>query len=163
MSDTDYRDLPQQDILDAELSGDEDSNVEEGEISSDAIDKQDQTEDMTYRETVRSVWSFMGWNHIPVHESDLSEPDKSNNPWKRKNPKKPAWISVAMTPDDWLCQKLEKLKNGGRRISFKSAGFSWSQARSVCQNTQESKPLVSDTYYKTRRSISTWQEPFQLE
>ena len=101
VSDTDHRDLPQQDISDAELSRDEDSAVEEGEVSSDVIDIQDQTEDMTYRETVRSVRSFMGWNHIPVYESDLSEPDKSNNPLK--NPKKPARISVAMPPDDWLC------------------------------------------------------------
>ena len=80
MSDTDYRDLPQQDILDTELSGNVDSNIEEGEVSSDTIDRQDQTEDMTYCEKVRSVRSFMGWNHIPVFESDLSEPDKSNNP-----------------------------------------------------------------------------------
>ena len=101
--------MPLQDISDNELSGDEDSVAEEGEVSSDVIDRQDQTEDMTYRETVRSVRSFMGWNHIPVYESDLSEPDKSNNPWKGKNPKKPARISVAMPPDDWLCQKLEKL------------------------------------------------------
>ena len=49
----------------------------------------------------------MGRNHIPTFESDLSEP--SNNPWKGKLPKRPARISVAMPPDDWLCQKLEKL------------------------------------------------------
>ena len=105
MSDTDYRDLPQQDISETEFSGDEDSAVEEGEVSSDVIDKQDQTEDMTYHETFREVRSFMGWNHIPVHESDLSEPDMSNNPWKGKNPQKPVRISVAMPPDDWLGQK----------------------------------------------------------
>ena len=107
--DTGYRDLSLQDVSDNELSGGKDSVADEGEVSSDLIDKQDQTEDMTYRETVRSVRSFMGWNHIPIYESDLSEPDKSNNPWKGKNPKKPARISVAMPPDDWLCQKLEKL------------------------------------------------------
>ena len=112
--DTGYRDLSLQEVLDNDLSGDEDSVAEEGEVSADLIDKQDQTEDMTYRETVRSVCSFMGWNHIPIYESDLSEPDKSNNPWKGKNTKKPARISVAMPPppppDNWLCQKLEKLK-----------------------------------------------------
>ena len=113
-SDAVYRDLPLQDVSDNKLSGDEDSVAEEGEVSSDVIDRQDQTEDMTHRETVRSVHSFMGWNHIRVYESDLSEPDKSNNPWKGRNPKKPARISVAMPPpppppDDWLCQKLEKL------------------------------------------------------
>ena len=99
VSKTEYRDLPQQELYD-EFSGEEDSIVEEGKVFSDVIDRQDQTEDMTYRETVRSVRSFMGWSHIPVYESDLSEPDKSNDPWKGKNPKKPARISVAMPPDD---------------------------------------------------------------
>ena len=51
----------------------------------------------------------MGWNHIPPFESDFTEPDKSYNPWKGKNPKRPTRISVAMHPDDWLCQKLEQL------------------------------------------------------
>ena len=138
VSDTQYRDLPQQDISDAELSGDEESAVEEGEVSPDFIDRQDQTEDMTYRETVRSVRSFMGWNHIPVYESDLSEPDKSNNPWKGKNPKKPARISVAMPPDDWLCQKLEKLKYlGGRGVSFQGTRFRGSKKGSLYRDSQE--------------------------
>ena len=68
--DTGYRDLSLQDISDNELSGDEDSVADEGEVSSDLIDRQDQTEDMIYRETVMSVRSFMGWNHIPIYESD---------------------------------------------------------------------------------------------
>ena len=75
----------------------------------DTLDKPEQTEDMNYWETVRSIRSFMGWNHIPTFESDLSELDKSNNSWKGKNPKRPACISVAMLPDDWLCQKVEML------------------------------------------------------
>ena len=68
--DTAYRDLSFQDVSDTELTGDEGSVAEEGEVSSDLVDRQDQTEDMTYRETVRSVRSFMGWNHIPVYESE---------------------------------------------------------------------------------------------
>ena len=75
----------------------------------EAMDKPEQTEELNYRETVRSVRSFMGWNHIPTFESDLSEPNKTNNPWKGKNPKRPSRISVAMPPGDWLCQKLEQL------------------------------------------------------
>ena len=51
----------------------------------------------------------MCWHHIPTFETNYSEPDKSNNPWKGKNPRKPTQISVAMSPDDWLCQKLERL------------------------------------------------------
>ena len=85
------------------------SEPDEGELS-DSCEKHEVTEDMNYRETVRSVRSFMGWNHIPVFEADFSEPDKSNNPWKGKVPKRPARVSVAMPPDDWLCQKLERLK-----------------------------------------------------
>ena len=46
------------------------SESDEGELS-DTGDKQEVTEDMTYRETVRSVRSFMGWNHIPVFECRL--------------------------------------------------------------------------------------------
>ena len=61
--DTGYRDLSLQEVSDNDLSGDEDSVTEQGEVSGDLIDIQDQTEDMTYRETVRSVRSFMGWNH----------------------------------------------------------------------------------------------------
>ena len=57
---------------------------------------------MNYRETVRSIRSFMGWNRIPTFESNRSEPDKCNNPWKGKTPKCPARISVTMPPDDWL-------------------------------------------------------------
>ena len=77
-------------------------------------DKQELTEEMNFRETVRSVRSFMGWDHIPVFESDYSEPDKTNNPRKGNNPKHPSRISVAMPPDDWLCQKLQR--HNGRRI-----------------------------------------------
>ena len=109
-----YRAPPEPDNLDidpppSEASLSDDQISDEGEISSDTLDRPEQTEDMNYRETVRSIRSFMGWNHIPTFESDLSEPDKSNNPWKGKLPKRPARISVAMPPDDWLCQKLEKL------------------------------------------------------
>ena len=76
---------------------------------SDSGEKHEVTEDMNYRETVQSVRSFMGWNHIPVFEAHFSEPDKSNNVWKSKVSKRPVCVSVAMQPDNWLCQKLERL------------------------------------------------------
>ena len=66
-------------MSDGELSGDDASIVKDGEVSTDNIDRQDQNEDMTFRETVRSVRSFMGWDHIPV-----SEPDKSQQPLGRQ-------------------------------------------------------------------------------
>ena len=87
--------------------------MSESEENTECPDKQEQTEELNYRETVRSVRSFMAWDHIRTFKSDFSEPDKTNNPsnnlWKGKNPKRPSRISVAMPPDDWLCQKLERL------------------------------------------------------
>ena len=148
MSDQSYRDLPPQKLYE-ELSGDEEeSNLEEGEASSKVVDRQDQTEDMTYRETVRSVRSFMGWSHIPVYESDLSEPDKSNNPWKGKNPKKPARLSVAMPPDDWLCQKLERLNT--------------TVAEGYPSRAQDSTGLKKDQFVKIPHSQSRWYQMHTL-
>ena len=66
----------------------------------DNVERPDQTEEMNYRETVRAIRSFMGWTHIPDFESDLNEPDKSNNPWKGKNPKRQLvslWIYLRTT------------------------------------------------------------------
>ena len=73
-----YRAPPEPDSLDidpphSEASYSEDQVSDEGAISSDILDRPEQTEDMNYRETVRSIRSFMGWNHIPTFESDLSE------------------------------------------------------------------------------------------
>ena len=56
-----------------------------------------------------ALYTFFNWNPIPDFEADLTEPDKSNNPWKGKHPRKSYKISVAMPPGDWLCQKLERL------------------------------------------------------
>ena len=79
---------------------------DEGQLS-DSTDVPEQTEEMSYRETVQPVRSYMGWHHIPTFETTFSEPDKINNPWKGKN--LPTRASVAMPPDDWLYQKLERL------------------------------------------------------
>ena len=97
---------------------------------------------MTYRETVRSVQSFMGWHHFPTFETDYAEPDKSNNPWKGKNPKKPSRISVAMPPDDWLCQKLERLN--------------LTAAEGYPSRAQDSAGLKHDQFIKMAKLQSRW-------
>ena len=97
---------------------------------------------MTYRETVHSVRSFMGWHHIPTFESDYSEPDKSNNPWKGKQPRKPTRISVAMPPDDWLCQKLERLN--------------LTVAEGYPSQAQDSAGLKHDQFIQVPKSQSGW-------
>ena len=117
------------------------SEPDEGEIS-DTGEKPEVTEDMNCRETVRSVRSFMGWNHIPVFEADFGEPDKSNNPWKGKVPKRPARVSVAMPPDDWLCQKLERLNT--------------TVAEGYPSRSQDSGGLKKDQFIKMPKSQARW-------
>ena len=134
-------------ILFEQLSDDEldrsesPSGSEDGQLS-DSTETPEQTEDMTYRETVRSVRSFIGWHHIPAFESDYSEPDKSNNPWKGKQPRKPTRISVAMPPDDWLCQKLERLN--------------LNVADGYPSRAQDSAGLKRDQFIKVPKSQSRW-------
>ena len=124
------------------------SEPDEGELS-DTGEKQEVTEDMNYRETVRSVRSFMGWNHIPVFEADFSEPDKSNNPWKGKVPRRPARVSVAMPPDDWLCQKLERLN------TMVAEGYP--------SRSQDSSGLKKDQFIKMPKSQARWYQMHTLK
>ena len=98
---------------------------------------------MNYRETVRSIRSFMGWNHIPTLESDLCEP------WKGKLPKRPARISVAMPPDDWLCQKLEKLN------TVVTEGYP--------SRAQDSAGLKRDQFVKVPKSQSHWYQMHMIK
>ena len=149
LPDQSYRNPPEQQLSEeenseAELSGGE----EEGELSSDGLEKQEQTEDLTFRETVRSIRSFMGWDYIPVFESDLAEPDKTNNPWRGKHPRKPARISMAMPPDDWLCQKLEKLNT--------------TIAEGYPSRAQDSAGLKRDQFVKIPKSQSRWYQMYTV-
>ena len=77
------------------------------ELSDNDTDKPEKNEEMSDRETVRSIRAFMGWNFIPDFELAYSDPDKSNNPWRGKNPRSATKVSVEMPADDWLCQKLD--------------------------------------------------------
>ena len=117
------------------------SGSDDGQLS-DSTETPEQTEDMSYRETVQSIRSFMGWHHIPAFETDYSEPDKSSNTWKGKNPRKPTRISVAMPPDDWLCQKLERLN--------------WTVAEGYPSRSQDSAGLKRDQFVKVPKSQEKW-------
>ena len=145
--------------MDRSASG---TGSEEGHFS-DVADPPEQTEDMSYRETVRSVRAFMGWHHIPAFETDFSEPDKSNNPWKGKNPRKPTRISVAMPPDDWLCQKLERLNltvaEGYPSRSQDSAGLRRDQFIKVPKSQEKwykMHLLKSDGPHRPGQSVCNW-------
>ena len=41
---------------------------DEGELSNNDTDKPEKNEEMSYRETVRSIRAFIGWNFIPDFE-----------------------------------------------------------------------------------------------
>ena len=115
------------------------------QISDDDIDRSGSisgSDDTSYREMVWSVRSYMGWHHIPTFETNYSEPDKSNNPWKGNNPRKPKRISVAMPPDDWLCQKLERLN--------------LTVAEGYPSRSQDSAGLKRDQFIKVPKSQSKW-------
>ena len=73
-----YRTPPELDTLDidpplSEASYSDDQGSDEDEISSDTLERPEQMEDMNYRETVRSIRSFMGWNHIPTFHVLVSQ------------------------------------------------------------------------------------------
>ena len=84
----------------------------------------------------------MGWHHILTFETTFSEPDKSNNPWKGKNPRKPTHVSVAMPPDNWLCQKLERLN--------------LTALEGYPSRLQDSAGLKKDQFIKVPKSQSKW-------
>ena len=86
---------------------------------------------------------------MPTFESGLGEPDKSNNPWKGKTPKCPARISVVMPPDDWLCQKLEKLN------AVVAEGYP--------SRTQDSAGLKKDQFIKAPKSQARWYQMHTLK
>ena len=138
------------------------SGSDDGQLS-DSTETPEQMEDMSYRETVRSIRSFIGWHHIPAFETDYSESDKSNNPWKGKNPRKLTRISVAMPPDDWLCQKLERLNltvaEGYPSRSQDSAGLKRDQFIKVPKSQEKwykMHLLKSDGPHRPGRSVFNW-------
>ena len=68
---------------------------------------QELSAEQTYRETVRGVRSFMGWNHVP--EFDLSSSVQDDNPFAGTKSQQSGKVSVKVPVDNWLCRKFEKL------------------------------------------------------
>ena len=94
---------------------------------------------MNYREKVRSVRGFTGWNFTPDFELDTRGTD---NPWKEKNPKNPVKVSVEMPADNWLCQKMERLN------CVAADGYP--------SRSQEAGSLKNDQFIQTPKSKSKW-------
>ena len=90
---------------------------EEGELSDIQFTGPDQEElldvdqelsaEQTYRDTLRGVRSFMGWNVVP--EFDTSFFAQDDNPFAGTKSQQPGKVSGKVLVDDWLCRKFEKL------------------------------------------------------
>ena len=122
---------------------------EDGELSESDTDKPDKNEEMSYREMVRSIRAFMGFNFIPDFELEYSDLDKSNDPWCGKNPKTSSKVSVAMPADDWLCQKLERI-NLTVAEGYPSRG-------------QEAGGLHTDQFIRTPKPQDKWYPMHKLK
>ena len=102
---------------DDQFSDQPDLSLDEGELSevlSVGPDREEPIEtdqelsaEQTYRETLRGVRSFMGWEQVPEFDSSSSAQD--DNPFAGTRPQLPGKVSVKVPVDDWLCQKFEKL------------------------------------------------------
>ena len=82
--------------------------VDEGEISETDPDwsVDHMSEDQTYRETVRSIRSYMGWDEVPTFEAPATQAD---NPFAGLKPPAPSKLSTKLPPDEWLCRKIDNL------------------------------------------------------
>ena len=85
---------------------------EEGELSEDQeanLSDHDQSlsEEQSYRETMRGIRSYMGWNHIP--DIDSGATTSEDNPFAGPKLHTPGKVSVNLPTDKWLCKKMSKL------------------------------------------------------
>ena len=65
------------------------------------------SDNQNYRETVRGVRAFMGWNHIP--DLEYSPASRTDNPWVGHRSQSVGKVSVLPPPEDWSCRKQENL------------------------------------------------------
>ena len=80
----------------------------QGELPEDSTD-QDLSEEANYRETIRVVRSFMGWNQIPDFNSASSSLDDNPFAGSQVKPTGKVSVSVKLPVDEWLCRKFERL------------------------------------------------------
>ena len=77
-----------------------------GSPDKDDSGDQELSEEASYRETIRGVRSFMGWDKIPEFDSVSSSDD---NPFACSRVQPTGKVSLKLPVDDWLCRKMEKL------------------------------------------------------
>ena len=75
-------------------------------LTRDKSTDQELAEEASYRETMRSMRSFICWHMVPEFESVSSSDD---NPFASSRVQPTGKVSVKFPVDDWLCKKMEKL------------------------------------------------------
>ena len=118
---------------------------EEGELSDEqdvSLTDPDQSlsEEQSYRETMRGIRSYMGWNHIPDMDSGTKSSD--DNPFAGPKMQTPGKVSVALPTDEWLCSKLSKLN--------------LTLTQGYPSRTTEAGTLQRDQFVRTAKSQSKW-------
>ena len=120
--------------------------VEDGEFSDPDNDlptaETDQalSEEQSYRETVRGIRSFMGWNHTPDIDNASSSTD--DNPFAESKQQPLGRISAKLPTDEWLCKKMDKLN-----ITL---------VEGYPSGASEAGGLQKDQFVKVGRSQSKW-------
>ena len=64
-------------------------------------------EEQNYRETMRGVRSYMGWNHNT--DIDNQKVSAEDNPFAVLKQQPVGKVSVNLPSDDWLCRKMNGL------------------------------------------------------
>ena len=68
---------------------------------------QAQSDEQTYRETMRGIRAYMNWNNIP--DMDTTQASAEDNPFAAPKIQPAGKISVQLPTDDWLCRKMDRL------------------------------------------------------
>ena len=153
-SDSDSSDRPPVDLF-----------VEEGELSDpdqDPTSDPDRilSEEQNYRETLRGIRSYMGWNQIPDIESTASTGD--DNPFAGPRSQPVGKVSVRLPTDDWLCNKMAKLNitlvEGYPSCSSEAGGLLRDQFVRPPKSQSKWYGLFSDqkSFATTRDSVTSW-------
>ena len=125
---------------------------------------QELSAEQTYRETIRRVRSFMGWNQVPKFDSASSSQD--DNPFAGTRSQQPSKMSVKVPVDDWLCRKFEKLsvtmQEGYPSRASETAGLNRDQFVKP-PKTLKWNDMFSEKNNFSRSKVSSWtNEPARL-
>ena len=125
---------------------------------------QELSAEQTYREMIRGVRSFMGWNQVPEFDSASSSQD--DNPFAGTRQQQPGKVSVKVPVDNWLCRKFEKLnvtvQEGYPSRTSETAGLNRDQFVKP-PKTLRWYDMFSDKKEFSRSKVYTWtNEPARL-